>query len=452
MKRRAHPAYAWALVALTTGCATYRPAPIEPLRVLEGLEAVEWNPDFPPPEGSPGGAETSPVGPRELAAFAVSTNPELAAARAEVGVRRALLVEAGLLPDPQLSWDAMDVLASQIVDGTSSSVDVVAGFGLMFPLLRPGERGARVGAAEWQAEEARRRVAAAEWALTRSIHVAYEEVRASEVLLSQTQALTEVAESTNDYFKRARDAGAATGIQANLALGGLQAIRLDAVRAEGRVRQARQALNALLGLPPTVELPLGPAADPSVHEALGATPDELTRQAVERRPDLAALLARYQAAEEGVRLAVSKQFPQVSLGTGFNLTLPFFSRFGRPEMRTAMAKREQVRREFTAAVHAARQEIAAAHTLWQFAERELALVENELLPNAEENLELSRKAFEAGEVTLLETLALQRALVEARTRHTEARVVRSKRAWELLAASGWLLGVSQENNANKEED
>ena len=157
----------------------------------------------------------------------------------------------------------------------------------MFPLLRPGERGARVGAAEWQAEEARRRVAAAEWALTRSIHVAYEEVRASEVLLSQTQALTEVAESTNDYFKRARDAGAATGIQANLALGGLQAIRLDAVRAEGRVRQARQALNALLGLPPTVELPLGPGADPSVHEALGGTPDELTRQAVERRPDLA---------------------------------------------------------------------------------------------------------------------------------------------------------------------
>lgn len=453
MKRLARPAQAvWALAALTTGCATYRPAPIEPLQVLEVLEAIEWSPGAPSPGASPGSAETPVVGLRELAAFAVSTNPQLAAARAEIGVRRALLVEAGLLPDPQVGWDAMDVLASQLVDGTSSSVDAIAGFGLMFPLLRPGERAARVGAAEWQTEEARRRVSAAEWSLTRSIHITYEEVRASEILLSQTRALTEVAESTNDYFKRARDAGAATAIQANLALGGLQAIRLDGIRAEARVRQARQALNALLGLPPSVELSLGREADPSAHEALGATPEALTTQAVERRPDLAALLARYQAAEEGVRLAVSKQFPQVSLGTGISLTLPFFSQFGRPEMRTALARREQVRREFTAAVHAARQEIAAAHTLWQFAERELDLVEDELLPNAEENLELSREAFQAGEVTLLETLALQRALVEARTRHTEARAERSKRAWALLAASGWLLGATPTNHTNNEEE
>ena len=453
MKQLANPAHlVWALVALTTGCATYRPAPIEPLQVLEGLEAIEWNPSAPSPEAPPGSADNPVVGPRELAAFAVSTNPQLAAARAEVGVRRAILVEAGLLPDPEFGWDAMNNVASALVDGSASSVDTISGFGLMFPLLRPGERGARVGAAEWRAEEARRRVAAAEWALTRSIHVAYEEVRASEVLLSQTQALTEVAESTNDYFKRARDAGAATAIQANLALGELQAIRLDGVRAEARVRQARQELNGLLGLPPGIELPLSPGADPSVHEALSTTPSDLTTHAVESRPDLAALLARYQAAEEAVRLAVSKQFPQIAIGTGISLTLPFFSKFGRPEIRTAVAQREQLSREFAAAVHAARREIAAAHVLWTFAERELELVENELLPNAEQNLELSREAFQAGEVTLLETLALQRALVEARTRHTEARAERSKRAWTLLAASGWLLGANPTNNTNNEED
>lgn len=453
MKQLAHPTHAvWVVVALSTGCATYRPAPIEPLRVLEGLEAIEWNPGIPLPETPAGSAETPVVGPRELAAFAVSTNPQLAAARAEVGVRRALLVEAGLLPDPEFGWDAMNNVASELVDGTSSSVDTISGFGLMFPLLRPGERGARVGAAEWRAEETRRRVAAAEWSLTRSIHVAYEEVQAAELLLSQTQALTELAESTNDYFKRARDAGAATAIQANLALGELQAIRLDSVRAEARVRQSRQELNALLGLPPDIELPLGSGADPSVHEALQTSPSDLTTHAVESRPDLSALLARYQAAEEAVRLAVSKQFPQIAIGTGISLTLPFFSKFGRPEIRTAMAQREQLSLEFTAAVHAARQEIAAAHTLWQFADRELNLVENELLPNAEENLELSREAFQEGEVTLLETLALQRALVEARTRHTEARAERSKRAWTLLAASGWLLGATPTNNTNNEED
>ena len=74
-----------------------------------------------------------------------------------------------------------------------------------------------------------------------------------------------------------------------------------------------------------------------------------------------------------------------------------------------------------------------------------SLVENGLLPNAEQSLQLSREALVAGEVTLLETLALQRSLVAARTRHTEARAERSKRAWKLLAASGWLLGASPMN-------
>lgn len=441
------------MAALMSGCATYRSAPIDPEQVLEDLEAIEWH-SVPAEEvlSDSESASSEALGPRELAAFAVSTNPQFAAMRAEIGVRRALLVEAGLLPDPEIGWDAMSVLASEIVDGTSSSVDVIGGLGLMFPLLRPGERDARVGAAEWRSEEARRLVTAAEWLLVRDVHVAYEEVHGAETLLAQTRALADLAASTNKYFERAREAGAATAIQSNLALGQLQAIRLEGVRAESRVLQARQALNALLGLPPGVELALGTSENPTSNRSLKETTEALTSHAVKSRPDLAALLARYQAAEEEVRLAVSKQYPMVSIGTGLSLTLPFLSKFGRPEMQTAIARREQLGREFTAAVHAARQEIAAAHTLWKLAEQEVELVENELLPNAERNLELSQEAFQAGEVTLLETLALQRALIEARTRYTETRTERSKRAWTLLAASGRLLGATPTNNTHNEED
>jgi len=454
MKLEKFPAQAvWAMAALTSGCATYRPVPIESAQVLEGLDAIEWHPSLAEPSPSePASAQFEAAGPRELSAFAVTTNPQLAAVRAEVGVRRALLVEAGLLPDPEIGWDAMNNVASQIVDGTSSSVDTISGFGLMFPLLRPGERDARIGAAEWRSEEARCLVATAEWALTRDIHVAYEEVQGAEALFAQTQALTELAASTTEYFGRARDAGAATAIQANLALGELQAIRLEGIRAEARVQQSRQALNALVGLPPDAELQLRKGEDPSASEFLREGTDMLTSHAVESRPDLATLFARYQAAEEEVRLAVSQQFPLVSIGTGIGLTLPVFSKFGRPAIQTAIAKREQLGRKFTAAVHGARQQIAAAHTLWKLAEQEVALVEDELLPNAERNLELSQEAFRAGEVTLLETLALQRALVEARTRYTETRAERSKRAWTLLAASGWLLGESPTNKTNNEQD
>lgn len=437
------------MAALSSGCATYRPAPIEPALVLDGLEAIEW--PLTPAESSPEGSQLDGVGPRELAAFAVSTNPQLAAVRASVGVRRALLVEAGLLPDPEIGWDAMNVLASQIIDGGSSPHDTLSGFGVMFPLLRPGERDARVGAAEWRSEEARRLVLVAEWLLTRDIHIAYEEVMGAEMLVAQTEALTELATSTNEYFEQARSAGAATAIQANLALGDLQALRLQGIRAEARLEQGRQALNGLLGIRPGAVVALSNQGDPAVSEYLRESPEALTAHAVDSRPDLAALLARYQAAEEEVRLAVSKQFPLVSIGTGISLTIPIFSKFGRPEIQTAIAKREQLGHEFTAAVHGARQQIAAAHVQWQLSKREVELIERELLPNAERNLELSQEAFQAGEVTLLETLALQRALVQARTRYTESRADRSKRAWTLLAASGRLLNPDQNTTPNNEE-
>lgn len=452
MNQRTIPSSVAWVAAMCTGCASYQPAPLEPDAVLEHLQAMKW-PGETASQGSPAdGTSAAGAGPRELAAFAVSTNPELAARRAELGVRQALLVEAGLLPDPEIGWDAMDVLAAQMIEGDSTAVDTLAGFGLMFPLLRPGEGQARVDAATWRSEEARQVLVAAEWTLTREIHLAYEEVRAAEGLLAQTRTLTELARSTSDYFQRAREAGAATAIQSHLALGELQTIRRDTIRAESRVRQARQALNGLLGLPPRTELELGASADPSSRAVLQWSPDDLLAHAVVARPDLSAVRARYQAAEEDVKLAVSKQYPQVALGTGIRVLLPFFSRFGRPERETALARREQVRREYTAAVHAARQEIAAAHARWKLARREVELVESELLPNAEQTLALSEEAFRAGEVTLFETLALQRALVEARTQRTEVRAELAQSSWALLAASGWLLDPEPGENKRHEED
>lgn len=435
-------------VAALTGCATYRPAPIDSNTVLEQLEAVEWTGD--PSSRPEAGDEVTAAGPQELSAFAVQSNPQLTAARARVGVNEALLVEAGLLPDPTLGWGAMDVVASEIVQGGSTSLEVLSGIGLSFPLLRPGERGARVGAAEWRVEEVRRRVVASEWSLTREIHLAYEEVRGAESLLAQSRALVELAESTSDYFERAKQAGAATAIQSNLALGQLQSIRLETINANSRVLQARQALNGLLGLPPTAVIVLLSSADPSASPLLDAEVADLVEQAVAARPDLAAFLAEYQVAEEEVRLAISKQFPLMTVGTGLSLTLPFFSKFGGPAIRTATARRTQLALEFTAAVHATRQEVAAAHTLWELASSELTLIDDELLPNAEQNLRLSQEAFKAGEVTLLETLALQRALVEARTRRTEVRAEKAKRAWSLLAASGRLLVANNSTETNNE--
>ncbi|MEQ8762535.1 MAG: TolC family protein [Planctomycetota bacterium] len=417
----------WAAVLLG-GCVTYRPAPIETLDVLRGLEAIAA-PD-----------ETSGLSKRELAAFAITHHPALSATRARLGIRSALLVEAGLLPDPQLGWGAMDLVASEIVEGTSSSLEVISGFSTMLPLLRPGERDAKVALAERELELAKCDLLTAEWQLTRDVHIACEEQLVAELRLARTRELASLAGSTADYFDRAKGAGAATAIQANLARGELLSIRLEEVRAENRAQQARQRLNALLGIPPDSELPLRADEEPSLPESLrDADPGSLAEAAMSLRPDLVAREVAYRASEEGVRLAVAKQYPSIAIGTGIQITIPIFSGFGRPRIRTALARRDRAARELAASVHQVRGEIAAAFARWTVSARKVDLIEAELLPNAEETLELSREALEAGEATLLETLALQRALLEARTTQAEAIADRAKQTWELLSASGLLL-------------
>lgn len=440
-------AFGPSLVALlVASCVSYEPAPVDVSQVLHDLEALGW--EAPEADGDAASADQGAT-PRELAAFAVVHNPALASARARIGVSSALLVEAGLLPDLEIGWDAMDVLAVEIEGESATSVEYVAGLGLSIPLLRPGERDARKGVAGWRLQEALRRVTEVEWLLARDVYVASEDVLEAHELLAQNLRLADVAETTRDYFQRARDAGAATAIQANLAVGELLAIRAERVRLEARLREARHRLNALLGLSPTTEIPI--AASPEPFDPLPSDPTTLAETAVERRPDLTALLALYQAAEEEVQLEVARQFPQISIGTGISVVPGFFSGFNRHAIATALARRTQLAREIEARAHEVRRDVHDAFASYEEIRRQVEFLESEVLPNAEESLRLAGEAFDAGEVTLLEILTLQRSLVDARTRHTEARAERARRRWRLLAAGGALLPGADAPSSPPEE-
>ncbi|MAW60836.1 MAG: hypothetical protein CMJ94_08380 [Planctomycetes bacterium] len=430
---------AFTLAAALAGCASYEPAPVDAAEILADLRAGR----FASPSGeAPADAEGADL--EQLAAFAVTHNPALRAIRARIGVGEALLVEAGLLANPTIGWDGMDALASQIVEGTTSSVDFLAGLGVSFPLPRPGELDAKEGAARWRVEQARRQVALGEWRLARDVFVTCEELREVQRILEQNEELLRVAESTREYFNRARSAGAATAMQANLAAGELLAIRAERVRLESRLRDARQRLNGLLGLPPSADFPILAAQAREPEDELELGPEAIVDRSLTLRPDLAELMAAYQAAEEEVRLEVKRQFPQISIGTGIWLVPGFFTRFNRPAIATAVARREALRHEFEAQVHEVRREIHDAHAAFEEARRLLDFLESELLPNAEKGLRLAGTAFEAGEVTLIEILTMQRSLVDARTRTTEARAEFRRRLWQLRAAGGLLLTTTKD--------
>ncbi len=411
-------------------CASYQPAPVALPQLLQGLEEIHFSDQL-------GAMEESEEGPTLLAyvQFALEHNPSLQAKRKQLGIATSLMEAAGLLPNPELSWDGADVLAAQGLEGRSAAVDAWSGFGLSLRLPRIGERAAQKEKAAWHVEETRLRLLYAEWKLAEAVALAIEDVRAAKALVEQNHALLKVARATRDYFSRALVAGAATALQKNLAEGDLWSYKARQWEYDERLMAARQHWNFLLGLPPETILLLPPrdAANSSLPDLEG-----LVTAAMAKRPDVAAMQAVYEQREQELRIEIQHQFPELTIGTLWQVVPELFNSWNQPAIQTARLRRDAARLELQNLLHELRAEL---HLQWQQckkAEQQVSFYQDFMLPNAEQSLQLAQSSFAAGEVTLLEILAAQRNFVAAQTRSAEAMRRWQKCRWRLLASSGTL--------------
>jgi outer membrane protein TolC len=261
--------------------------------------------------------------------LAVADNPQLKAERLRAGVARAQLLEAGLLPDPQLSggmsWSALRTGYDAAIAG-----DVQA---LM-------TRGAVKRAAEAHVRQVSLEILWQEWQVAERARELYIELDALQslrgVLDERRRLLGRLYREDEASLRR----GEVTAGEVTADFGAWRSAEADWRSLELEDNQARHALDELLGLRPGVRLRLraGSAAERGLsaaeyRAALAALP--------QRRPDLLALQAGYRSQEERLRAAVLAQFPLVSAGVekarsaeegiqtvGFNvtLTLPLFNR------------------------------------------------------------------------------------------------------------------------------
>ncbi len=426
---------------LLSSCFTYDADPQDRMQILAELQRVEL-----PRQAVHGpSAEDLDVGWTSVQAssWAITHNPMLAAARREMGIAEAELVEAGLLPEPELSWDAMDAIATRVTGDTPKSVDYISGLGLSWRLPRPGEVSSKVGIAEARKEEVRQRILEAEWALVRVVHRAWIAVVGAKSRLELNAKVLETAKKIADFFEEARNVRGATALQANLAAIEHAALIQARVRLQGELRLARQQLNAALGLRPDTKIPMRAAGHPFDEPAADANEtadaETLTEEALHRRPDLEALFARYQALEENLRLEIARQWPEIAIGTGIALVLPIFSSFNAPAVRTAAARRERMAQRLRAAVHGLRAEVHAAVARFETERQQVQAYRSTLLPRIKENLRLTEAAFRAREVTLVEILTAQRQSLDTQRSYLEARIRKAEARLMMDTATGAVL-------------
>lgn len=438
-------------LALAGGCAQYThgpapgpaPAPAPPLRPWARTSGLRTR--VPPGDGPEVVLDDRDgLSPQEAGILAVDRNPRLRAVRAERGIARAALIEAGVLPNPQLGGSIDPVWY-----GPEAAV-MGYGIGLSWNVTPLLSRGARVGAAEagqvaidlevawqeWQVAQAARLHALRCIYLTRRVEIARE--------------LEDTWRGRLEALQQARAAGAVGALEVANAERSRAEARVMRLQLEQRLVVERAGLNRAIGIEPTREIALD--LRPSTHDAAEVTEaaeaagllDELPR----RRLDLVALQHAQRSQDGALRAAVLARFPPLqvgiqtrrevdqnaSVGMTLSFELPFFDR-NQAEVARARARRTQVAAEYEARLFETRAELQ--QTL-----RELRIVgeqrtaAHEAADAAGRLAALSRDAAAGGALTPLAAAAVLEQAFTSRLRALEIEQAFSELRVALALISG----------------
>ena len=391
--RRSRPR-AWAATAalLLAGCASYSPLPLPPAAQLA------------PSVDRLAHAEPLPAGPLSVAqvtALAVQNNPDLRAVRAQHGVAQAQLIQAGVLPNPQLSLAVLPLLAGV---GTTTAWNAALSFNFgALVTYRTRQEAAQKAAQQVDADILWR-----EWQLAGQARLlAVDLIEGQRSLELLTQARDLLAER-GQRLETALGAGNLTLADAAPYLAARQLAQTQLNDLQRRLLAQRHQLNALLGLAPEAVVPLATSADlPPLAPA--AIEQDLPNLPL-RRPDLVALQLGYAAQDARLRTALLAQFPNLTLGLSggsdnanvrnggptASLGLPVFDR-NQGGVAVEQATRAQLHEEYAARLAAAVGEVRARLSEIAATERQLQQARADL-PVAEQRAAHAQAALRSRDI------------------------------------------------------
>ncbi len=302
--------------------------------------------------------------PDELAVMAVVTSPQLRALRAQRGVSRAQVLQAGILPNPQLGYSLDKPVGNAdpgLINGKS--------LGLSWELTSLLSRHDRVASARATAEALDLTVAWQEWQTAQSTRLSAYRLLALQRRLPLVRSIEADFGETVAAFQRALSHGHSSRNELTLATDAWVTARSNRLAAEKEDRTERSALNLALGLPADAELKLKPTSSVSPFSE-DLTPASLLQGLEQRRLDLVALTLGFESNEATLRAAVKAQFPRIGLSFarasdtsdvrthtfGITVDIPLFDR-GQGAIANAKATRRQLFDEYLARVAEARAQV-----------------------------------------------------------------------------------------------
>jgi CRISPR system Cascade subunit CasA len=404
------------LAGVVAGCEHYQAAPLAPQQSADEFAARRLNDaNLPPREWDRA----------ELLAVALTRNPQLSVARAEIGAARAREVTAAQSPNPDLT------LQSEYA--RHDAHPWLYGVSLEWLLRSPEQRRLDIEIAGVDTGNARLQLMDQTWSVRRELAnslSAWESARRRLLLLSR---LT-VAQDRLVALEKQR---VAAGEDSPSELVSSQQARIQIERQAAELREGVNAAQAstarALGLPPEALDGMNLAwPDWGEPPAIDADKERTAReQALLSRADLGIAIGEYAAAEAKLKLSIARQYPQFVLSPGYywdhgiakfpldvGFTIPFNGNKG--EIAEARAGRELAAQRMLALQADIYGEIVAAERAEQVARASVDAADRQL-DAARRQKQLTDLGFKFGDVDVQDQVAADIVAMRAELETVEMR-------------------------------
>lgn len=351
--------------------------------------------------------------------LALSSHPELAAARSEVEAALAAQAQAGARPNPILEAEIEDTRR----DTRSTTMRLTQ------PIELGGKRAARLEVAARAREMADWQLASRRAEVKAAVTTAFFDALSAQDRVELAQASLALAARVTDVASKRVAGGKVSPVEQTKALVAQSSIRIELLQAQAELRGALQMLAvAMATRQPFDQVAAGatalPAAlDDTVLEARLAAAPSLRQARLD--VDRLGALARVERARRVPDLAVGLGVKR-SIDAGRNqpilsvsIPLPVFDTNQGAELE-ALRRQDKGRFEAEAAALRLRGEVMRAHERLLAARAEAEALEKEVLPGAQVAHEAASKGFELGKFGFLDVLDAQRTLLQARVQHLRA--------------------------------
>jgi cobalt-zinc-cadmium efflux system outer membrane protein len=371
--------------------------------------------------------------------------PGLRAAAHEVAANEADVVQASSYPNPELEY----LREGQQAGTRTTTVQINQ------PIELGGKRRARIALAQGSVALARSELAVRRQDIRSDVIASYYEVLVAQERQQLAQSLIELARRGVDLASKRVAAGKISPIDETKARLAAVDASTELNKATGELAIARTKLGALIGKPadaitlaahypeqlpdvkPLATLLAAVADSAPVQRARGRLAAQVAQTDVERAariPDVTISVGSQRDDEAGRRQTV----------VGLSVPLPLFNR-NQGNLIAALRRADKAHDELAAAQVSAASELSSAYTRYDVARNEVALLRQDVLPNAQSAYELTLKGFEYGKFSFLDVLDAQRTLFQSRSRHWSA----LHEGWRAYADIERLAGAASTTEQNR---